>query len=87
LGWGAVSVGFAFISTSLGFILIRLLLGILEAGYLTGVWYYVTLILPHTHLTVPFAIIDLGEGFSQVVAPGLTVGLLSLDGKADLMGW
>eukprot|EP01024_Parvocaulis_polyphysoides_P053274 TRINITY_DN529_c1_g1_i6.p1 TRINITY_DN529_c1_g1~~TRINITY_DN529_c1_g1_i6.p1 ORF type:complete len:579 (+),score=60.76 TRINITY_DN529_c1_g1_i6:95-1738(+) len=87
LGWGVINVGFAFVQSLTGFVLLRFALGVLEAGYQTGIWYSASLFFPATHLTLPFAIIDVGEGVAQVFGPFVTVGLLSLGGKWQLMGW
>lgn len=85
--WGLAAVLMAFVKTPLEFYIVRLLLGIAEAGTLPGIWYYFTLFLPEDRLTYPMAAVDFTAVVSQIVAAPMAAALLCLDGVLGFRGW
>ncbi len=48
--WGVLAVGMLFVRSSAGFLAMRFLLGVAEAGYFPGIIYYLSLWFPERHL-------------------------------------
>eukprot|EP01025_Chloroclados_australasicus_P033449 TRINITY_DN3411_c1_g1_i2.p1 TRINITY_DN3411_c1_g1~~TRINITY_DN3411_c1_g1_i2.p1 ORF type:complete len:514 (+),score=68.45 TRINITY_DN3411_c1_g1_i2:819-2360(+) len=86
-GWGIIAASFSAIKTATQFVVIRFVLGIFEAGAFPGMWYYLTLFYPKDRLSLPFAIVEAGIAFSQVIGAPLASALLALDGVGGLQGW
>eukprot|EP00877_Chromochloris_zofingiensis_P006541 jgi/Chrzof1/213/Cz01g07110.t1 len=87
VSWGVVAACMAALTNVSGFLAIRLVLGICEAGAFPGFWYYLSTFFPEDRITVPYAIINITNVLTQVVGAPIAAGILSIDGAAGLHGW
>jgi MFS transporter, ACS family, tartrate transporter len=96
LSWGLLSGSMAFIPsigalTSLGnvntFYLLRVLLGIAEAGFFPGIIFYLTLWFPDVYRARVVSLFMAAIPLSTVVGAPLSGLLLSLHGGLGLSGW
>lgn len=86
LTWGAITIGTAFVQGELSLIVMRMLLGIAEAGFSPGVLFFLTLWFPSRVRGRVFSIIISFIAGSAVLLPAVTA-TLRLDGLAGLEGW
>ena len=87
LTWGAVSVGMAFVNSQTSFYVMRFLLGLAEAGFVPGIFLYLTHWVPEKRRGVALGLFILAAPLTPVVAGPLSSLLLELDGVAGLHGW
>ncbi|GBF99610.1 MFS transporter [Raphidocelis subcapitata] len=87
MAWGIVAVCFMFISSVWSFYLLRLLLGVFEAGSYPAMWYALTVFFPRRRVTMPHAYLAMGIMLSNMVGSLLATGLLAMDGLGGLRGW
>lgn len=85
--WGIVSACCCLMDSRASFFILRLLLGITEAGAFPGLWYLAGQFYPREHLTLPFSIMEACIALSQIIAAPLAAALLQLDGVGGLEGW
>lgn len=64
--WGMVAVCFAFMQNRWQFYLLRLLLGVAEAGSFPGMWYHLSLFYSSQDLGLAYSYVALGSAVSQV---------------------
>ena len=84
--WGLVSAAFMFVSGPTSFYVLRVLLGITEAGFFPGVILFLTYWVPARHLSRARGIFYMGIPLAGIIGNPLSGGLLELDGLAGLMG-
>src|SRR6185369_4786425 len=96
LSWGILSGAMAFIpaiasATGLGdeysFYLIRVLLGIAEAGFFPGIIFYLTLWFPSVYRGRIVGYFMAAIPLSTVIGAPVSGKLLDMDGVAGLAGW
>jgi len=87
ISWAIVAAGMAFIKTATGFYLLRLLLGIAEAGFFPGVLYYLTYWLPAADRARLIGTFMVAIPVSTALSGPLSSSLLALDGALGLAGW
>ncbi|GBF99612.1 MFS transporter, partial [Raphidocelis subcapitata] len=87
VAWGIVAVCFMFISSAWSFYLLRLLLGVFEAGAFPAMWYALSVFFPRRRVTMPHAYLAMGIMLSNMVGSLLATGLLAMDGLGGLRGW
>ncbi|KAG2428194.1 hypothetical protein HXX76_011874 [Chlamydomonas incerta] len=85
--WGLAASAFAGMKTATHFYVLRLVLGVAEAGAFPGMWYMLTKFFPGDQLAFPFAVVEAGISLSHVLAAPLAAACLSLDGLGGLAGW
>jgi len=85
--WGLLSAATMFVKTPLEFNVVRLLLGMAEAGFFPGVVYYLTLWFPTRMRARAVSRFYVALPLSSVVMGGLAGWLLGLNGKLGLAGW
>jgi ACS family tartrate transporter-like MFS transporter len=85
--WGLLSAATMFVRTPLQFNVVRLLLGMAEAGFFPGVVYYLTLWFPVRMRARAVSRFYVALPLSSVVMGGLAGWLLGLNGKLGLAGW
>ena len=85
--WGVVAALFSVVQNRYEFYALRFLLGIAEGGTFPGVWYFLSLFYPASHLTFPYSFIAAAISISSPLAAPLATGLLSLDGLFGFEGW
>jgi len=87
LTWGAITIGMAFVTGPTGFYVMRLLLGVAEAGFFPGVLYYITQWYPVRHRGKILGFFILSQPLAMLVTGPLSGALLGLDGLQGLHGW
>lgn len=86
LTWGSITIGTAFIQGEVSLVIMRMLLGIAEAGFSPGVLFFLTLWFPARVRGRVFSVIISFIAGSAVLLPAVTA-TLHLDGLAGLDGW
>ncbi|SFI04075.1 Sugar phosphate permease [Collimonas sp. OK307] len=84
--WGVVATGMAFITGETSFYVMRLLLGVAEAGFFPGVVYYFTQWLPNSERGKAMAIFLSGSALASVISGPLSGALLQIEG-GGFHGW
>jgi ACS family tartrate transporter-like MFS transporter len=87
LSWGLLAAGMMLVRTPLQFYVMRLLLGIAEAGFFPGIIYYLTLWFPANMRARAVSRFYIALPLSSVVMGSLAGWLLGLNGKLGLAGW
>jgi MFS transporter, ACS family, tartrate transporter len=87
IGWGIVSMATMFISGIGSFYLLRVLLGIAEAGFFPGVILYLTYWVPAQHRARTSALFMMAIPISVIIGAPVSDALLQLDGAMGLRGW
>lgn len=87
LTWGLVSTGMALIYSPTSFYVLRFLLGLAEAGFVPGMFLYLSYWVPERHLGRATGLFIIGAPLTTVIAGPLSAALLELDGTLGLRGW
>jgi D-galactonate transporter len=85
--WGVVSGATAFIGGETGFFVVRVLLGIAEAGFFPGIIFYLTLWFPAVYRARIIGSFMAAIPLSTVIGAPISGLLLGLDGYMGLKGW
>lgn len=85
--WGVISAAMAFVQGEWSFYIMRMLLGIAEAGLFPGVMYFLTQWFVRTDRAKANGLFLLGVSFANIIGAPLGGALLGLDGLAGLHGW
>jgi MFS family permease len=85
--WGAISACTAAVNNFSGLVAARFFLGVVEAAFLPGVVYYISLFYNRQQMTLRTAIFYSGSQIGNAVGPLIAIGVLNLDGKQGLSGW
>jgi MFS transporter, ACS family, tartrate transporter len=85
--WGVLSGGMAFISGEMSFYVVRVLLGIAEAGFFPGIIFYLTLWFPAVYRARIVGYFMAAIPMSTVIGAPVSGLLLGLDGFMGLRGW
>jgi MFS transporter, ACS family, tartrate transporter len=85
--WGIVSGATAFIGGETGFFVVRVLLGIAEAGFFPGIIFYLTLWFPAVYRARIIGSFMAAIPLSTVVGAPISGLLLGLDGYMGMKGW
>jgi sugar phosphate permease len=86
VSWGIVAAAFVFVNGTTSFYVLRVLLGIAEAGFFPGVILYLTYWVPARHLNRARGIFYMGIALAGIIGNPLSGGLLELDGIFSLHG-
>jgi ACS family tartrate transporter-like MFS transporter len=88
ISWGIVSAAMSLVSGAHSFYVVRILLGIAEAGFFPGIIFYLTQWFPAAHRARMIGLFMIGMPLSGVFgAPISTFILTSFDGLLGLPGW
>lgn len=87
LTWGLVSGATAFVRGESGFIAMRFLLGLAEAGFFPGIIYFLTLWFPDGYRARIVGYFMVAVPLASVIGAPLSGALLGLDGWHGLKGW
>lgn len=87
VGWGVVSMAMMLVTGVWSFYLLRVLLGIAEAGFFPGVILYLTYWVPAAHRAKTSALFMMAIPVSVIVGAPISEALLTLDGLLGLRGW
>jgi ACS family tartrate transporter-like MFS transporter len=85
--WGLVTVSTAFVHARADYLVMRCLLGVVEAGFFPGVIYYLTLWLPRSVRARIMALFLLAIPVSNFIGSPISAHILLLDGVANFRGW
>ena len=85
--WGLVSAGMAFIGGETSFLVMRMLLGLAEAGFFPGMILYMTLWFPAAYRARVIAGFMLAIPVTGVIGGPLATSLMELNGVFGLAGW
>jgi len=85
--WGLVTVSTAFVHARADYLVMRCLLGVVEAGFFPGVIYYLTLWLPRPVRARLMAFFLLAIPVSSFIGSPISAHILLLDHLANLRGW
>ncbi|MBA2259708.1 MAG: MFS transporter [Acidobacteria bacterium] len=85
--WGVLSGAMAFVSGETSFYVIRLLLGVAEAGFFPGIIFFLTLWFPAAYRARIIGYFMAAIPISTVVGAPASGLLLGLDGLLGLKGW
>lgn len=84
--WGLVSMGMVLVDGTTSFYVMRVLLGIAEAGFFPGMVLYLTYWVPARYRAKTGALFMTAIPVAMIVGPWVSEELLELDGRA-LFGW
>jgi MFS transporter, ACS family, tartrate transporter len=87
ISWGVMAVALSLVRGPVSFAVLRLLLGVAEAGFFPGIVYYLTLWYPNAARGRAIAAFMIGIPLSGVIGGPLAGALLELDGVLGLAGW
>ncbi len=87
ISWGFISASMVFIRSPHSFYLLRLLLGVAEAGFVPGMLLYLTFWFPSHERARAVAKFMTATSLAGVVGSPLASALLRLDGLRGLSGW
>ncbi len=87
VSWGVISAAMMFVQTPMSFYVLRILLGVAEAGFFPGVIYYLGLWYPGEQRARAIAAFMMGIPVAGLVGGPLSGLLLGLDGYGGLAGW
>jgi MFS transporter, ACS family, tartrate transporter len=85
--WGVISGATAFIRGAMSFYVVRVLLGIAEAGFFPGIIFFLTLWFPAVYRARIIGYFMAAIPLSTVIGAPLSGLLLELDGFMGLKGW
>ncbi len=85
--WGIVSGATAFVTGEISFYIVRVLLGIAEAGFFPGIIFYLTLWFPGVYRARIIGYFMAAIPLSSVIGAPVSGMLLGLDGWMGMKGW
>ncbi|MBE7209431.1 MAG: MFS transporter [Gluconacetobacter diazotrophicus] len=87
LSWGVVSGAMAFVVGAKSFLVLRLLLGLAEAGFFPGVLLYLSRWFPRARIARATGVFMVAAPLAGIVGSPLSVLILRLHGVLGLAGW
>jgi ACS family tartrate transporter-like MFS transporter len=87
LTWGAVSVAMAWVNSPMTFYVMRFLLGFAEAGFVPGMFLYLTYWIPKAYRGKALGLFIISAPATPVLAGPISTLLLEMDGVMGLRGW
>ncbi|GBF88096.1 MFS transporter [Raphidocelis subcapitata] len=87
VSWGTIATAMAGIRNVAQYYLMRVLLGVFEAGALPGCWAYLAHFYSKDRIALPLSVLHGSLIFSQALGPLIAAGLLTMDGVSGLEGW
>ena len=87
IGWGAISTLTMFVQNEVQFYIMRLLLGIAEAGFYPGMLFYFTLWFAARDRAVAVGALLMAPQVATIFGSPLGGALMTLDGALGLQGW
>src|SRR5215471_4955151 len=85
--WGLLSASNALVRSPTGFYAVRFFLGVAEAGFVPGMWLYLTYWFPRAYLARFTANFMIAVPLSVVIGGPLASLILQMNGVASLHGW
>lgn len=87
LVWGIAASGMAFVHSKEAFYVLRIVLGIAEAGYAPGLMYYLASWIPQRYRAGAISNVMLAVPISVVIGGPLSGWLMSIENPVGLAGW
>ncbi|MDF2443093.1 MAG: hypothetical protein JWR01_1296 [Subtercola sp.] len=87
VSWGVVVVLMALIPNEITLQILRILLGVAEAGFYPGVLLYLTFWYPQRVVGKAFSLLQVGIPISLALSSAITSALLLLEGLGGIAGW
>ncbi|PYH95469.1 MFS general substrate transporter [Aspergillus ellipticus CBS 707.79] len=87
VAWGLVGTFQAFVKSYPAFLATRLLLGMLEGGYIPGALYYLSTWYKRDETSFRTTLFFYGQMFAGATSSLISAGLLKLSGTGGLAGW
>ncbi|RAL08782.1 vitamin H transporter [Aspergillus homomorphus CBS 101889] len=87
VAWGLVGVFQAFVKSYPAFLVTRLLLGLLEGGFIPGALYYLSQWYKRPEISFRTTLFFYGQMFAGATSSLISAGLLKLAGRCGLAGW
>lgn len=87
LTWGIVSGCMALVQGETSFYVVRVLLGLAEAGFYPGIIFYLTIWFPAAYRARVMGYFSVALPLSSVIGTPLSAALLGLDGTLGIAGW
>ena len=85
--WGLISGAQAFVTSELSFNVVRLLLGIAEAGFFPGIIFFLTLWFPSAYRARIVGMFIVAIPVSTIIGSPISGFILNMEGSAGLHGW
>src|SRR5579863_5312171 len=85
--WGLLSASNALVQSPISFYVVRFLLGVAEAGFIPGMFLYLTYWFPRGHLARFTAYFMIANPLSFIIGGPLSSLILGMDGMGGLRGW
>ncbi|NNG40880.1 MFS transporter [Flexivirga sp. ID2601S] len=87
VSWGVAACAMAFVTGPVSFGIVRLLLGIAEAGFFPAILFYLTLWFPARERVTVLGLFVLAQPISNAIGAPLSGLLLGLDGLLGIHSW
>ncbi|OJJ95144.1 hypothetical protein ASPACDRAFT_36836 [Aspergillus aculeatus ATCC 16872] len=87
VAWGLVGVFQTFVKSYPAFLVTRLLLGLLEGGFIPGALYYLSQWYKRDEISFRTTLFFYGQMFAGATSSLISAGLLKLSGRCGLAGW
>jgi MFS family permease len=87
VSWGLISAAMMFVQNEWSFYIMRMLLGIAEAGLFPGIMYFLTQWFVRKERAKANGLFLLGVSFANILGAPLGGALLNMEGVAGLHGW
>src|SRR5260370_12679398 len=87
LSWGLISGAQAFVTGQLSFNIVRLVLGVAEAGFFPGIIFFLTLWFPSAYRARIVGLFMFAIPISTVIGSPISGLILNMEGVAGLHGW
>ena len=85
--WGLIAAAEAFVQGATSLYVVRVLLGVAEAGFFPGIIFFLTLWFPATYRARIVGLFMFAVPISTVIGAPISGALLNLDGALGLHGW
>ena len=85
--WGVISGAQAFVTDETSLNIVRLLLGVAEAGFTPGIIFFLTLWFPSAYRARMVGLFIIGIPISSVIGAPISGFILDMDGLGGLHGW
>lgn len=87
ISWGIVSIAMMFVNNVTTFYILRVLLGVAEAGFYPGIIFYLTTFYPAAHRTRALGFFQMASPIAVAIGSPISGMLLGMDGILEMKGW
>ncbi|EXJ94483.1 hypothetical protein A1O1_02879 [Capronia coronata CBS 617.96] len=86
-GWGALTLGFAFLHSFAGAVVTRLFIGVFEAGFYPGIVYIITFWYRQEERSIRLALVSASSSLAGAFGGCIAYGVGHMNRKGGLEGW